>query len=83
VRLTLIGDGESVDPGEGLRDGLDLNEVKGETGFIVDEASAEGLTGVIEIEGSGVEAVARGLCGDVGESGRVGGVGGYGQHKNG
>ena len=84
--LALIGDGEGVDPGEGLGDGLDLDEIEGETGFVVDEAGAEGLAGIIEIEGGGVETVAGGLGGDVGEGGGVGGVGGCvvvggGQHE--
>jgi len=57
VWLAFVGDGEGVDPGEGLGDGLDLNEVKGEAGFFVDEAGAEGVAGIVEIEGGGAEVV--------------------------
>ena len=69
----MIGDGESVDPGECLRDRLDLNEVEREAGFPMDEACAEGLVGVVEVDGGGVETVGFSLFGDVGEGGGVGG----------
>ncbi len=67
VWLAAVRNRKSVDPRECLRDGLHLNEIEREAGFLVDEARAEGLAGVVEVEGGSTEAAGRGLLGDVAE----------------
>ena len=73
VGFAFARDREGIYPDEGLRDGLHLNEIEGEAGFLVHETRAEGLIRVIEVDGGGAEAVAGCLFGDIAECGRTGG----------
>ena len=70
VRLAFIGDGKSVDPGEGLRNRLKLDQVEREAGFAMHETGAEGLARVVKIDGTGAKSVGGRLLGYVAEGRR-------------
>ena len=57
MRLALIGSGEGLDPSEGLRHRLDLQQVELKAGGSVHEAGAQGSIGCVEVDRAGLEAV--------------------------
>ena len=63
VWLSHVRGRERIDPDEPLRNGLYLQEIKGESGPLMDEPTAHGLVGVIQVECGGAKTfnrVARG-----------------------
>jgi hypothetical protein len=56
VGLAFVGGGVGGDVGEGLRHGLELNQVQSETGLSVMESRTERQAGAVEINGNGLKA---------------------------